>query len=128
MCYDLKFCAEYSNKSWGMQMLTELLTQRGIDIVLEDIRVSHLLYERAICMQERIDYLTARNILTKEEKEIILPAIKEAVSITSIIRNVVIKQRFAKNSKYVDRIKEKLEELYRIEKDYIPKLIKMLEK
>lgn len=125
--YDLKFCAEYSNKTWGMQMLIELLTQRGIDIVLEDIRVSHLLYERATCMYERINYLAARNLLTEEEEQIILPAIKEALSITSIIRNLVIKQRFAKNSKYAESIREKLEDLYRIEKDYIPKLIKMLE-
>lgn len=127
MSMGLEHCALYGSKQWGIQMLRKLMTPKGLEVMLNDIRVSHLLYERATCMKERIEYLTARKIITEEEKKQVDPEINEAIRITSVIRNLVLKQRFVENMAYASRVKERLEELYRLEKNYLPKLIHILE-
>ena len=124
----MRHCAIYYNKHWGIEMLLQLMTEKGLDIMLNDIRVSHLLYERAGCMQERIAYLVARKILTEEEAKQLEPDIGKAYQVASKIRNIVLKQRFAQDNAYKARVKEKLEELYALETSYLPEFIGILER
>lgn len=83
----------YQQPTWiyGVKIYDEWLQGDGIVRVLEDTRVSHLLYEHKVLMKERFAYLFYKKNIHNEESEHILTELKEVEEIALSIRNRVIK-------------------------------------
>lgn len=130
MSMGMHHCIMDGQRTWGIELLKELNTESGLKCILSDIRVSHLLYERSHCMKERLEYMFARNIITLEELNSILPYVDKTIDITSIIRNLVLIKRYRKEStnlnKYIEKIKCHLCMLYDYEKKYVQIFINVL--
>lgn len=72
----------------------ELLSEKGINVIKRDIRISHLLYERAVCNKERIEYLVEKGLLQKDNVEFLCDIINDECIQTLALRNYILKKRF----------------------------------
>lgn len=111
----------------GIAVYDELSTENGIRILLQDIRVSNLLYERSLCMNDRIEYLYYRGILQDYEYRRIYESTNKVYIKSVSLRNIILKNRIKEIDKIYNKIRKHIMEMKEIEKYYLPILIDMLE-
>lgn len=114
------------NTSYGIDLLNNFLSDKGIDTILFDIRISHLLLEKASCMKDRIEYFKFRNILTQEQYLSLIDHVNSNLNNTIILRNIVLKYKLKKDIQCYNIIKELLIKIKETECIYIPLLINYL--
>ncbi|MBP5223468.1 MAG: hypothetical protein J6Z35_09965 [Lachnospiraceae bacterium] len=115
---------------WGIAALEYLATEEGSEALIKDIRISHLLYERSVCMMNRIEYLTERKILSKEEKDALCPMVERANKLTYMIRTfaLIAEEKRKKNAEYkmAANVKKAVKDLIQIEREYMTLFHKIL--
>jgi len=80
---------------YGLNGIEYLLSDPGIDMILADIRISHLLYERSVCNNDRIEYLYNKKILSEKEFNSLKEISTKICDCTKRIRNLVVKQKIS---------------------------------
>lgn len=115
-----------SNHTFGIELLRGFCTETGLVRLTFDRRVSHLLYERSLLMQERLQYLFYRKYLSCEQYDETAQIAKESVRLAFVIRNLVLKFQIDNKRKF-DRIKNLLEQFIENEILLCDKMICFLE-
>lgn len=77
---------------FGMECYKELLSNEGMHIVLSDIRVSHLLYERGVCNKNRMEYLYYKKIISRDLFCEIRRKMDDYCKTALLLRNAVLKR------------------------------------
>lgn len=115
---------------WGVSGLEFMLTKEGEQYLVQDIRISYLLRERADCMIQRLSYLQAKGILSEEEKEAISIDAEKAKKHIEVICSLVLirKNKHKKGIEYdvTDRVMKQFEQYIQCEKEYISTFIRIL--
>lgn len=114
------------NTSFGIKLLDDFLSDKGIDTILFDVRVSHLLFERARCMKDRVEYFKIRNLLDQEQYLSLIDSVNLNLNNTMILRNLVLKYKLKNNLPCKNTIKKILNNIKETECKYIPLLINYL--
>jgi len=111
---------------YGIHILEMLYKEeKEKELLISDIRVSHLIYEHCMMMSERIRFLVSRGYIAKEEDQTYcLNQCKEIVKTAQVIRNLVIKYSFSGGER--NSIFDMMKELYMHEKTFYSQLIHIL--
>lgn len=126
---NISFYEPYFNDDYifGINGITSLLSNKGQEILLTDIRVSHLLYERSICNHDRVEYLYNKNILNDIDYNKIQEITHKACKLTLIIRNLIIKKKYGGKTNQ-DTIINYYKEYVAIERELTDNIIQAIEK
>lgn len=119
---------------YGIKVYDVLInTERGKYLLLQDKRISYVLYEHNKIMKDRIDYLISKKIISDDytTKKLIL-LINEIVNKSETLKNSILKKNMVENIS--DNHKNRLEntiisitkELYKIETQFYEELIILL--
>lgn len=115
---------------WGIAALEFMLTESGKEYLIQDIRISYLLQERAECMLQRLDYLYAKGILSEDEKMVIRSTAEKAKDHIGVICSLVLirKEKYKKGIEYdvTERVMKQFELYIQFEKEYISTFIQIL--
>lgn len=97
------------NLTYGVNIYDELITDDGLEAVLYDRRITHLIYEHKECMKTRMKYMIAKGILKTEECDSLLEQIELLIKETKNLRNISLRYTMGEFSKekYED-IKERI--------------------
>lgn len=115
---------------WGIAALEFMLTESGKKYLIQDIRISYLLHERAECMLQRLDYLYAKGILSEDEKTVISSKAEKAKNHIGVICSLVLirKRKYKKGMEYdvTERVMKQFKQYIQCEKEYINTFIQIL--
>jgi len=114
------------NVQHGIKILDSYLTDKGIIMVMEDFRISYLLYERTKCMQERIEYFYEKGIFDAKQYNMLIEKVDKACEITKSIKNLVVLNLVKKREKCKEKIVYNIQKLKILEEDYIAQIIRYL--
>lgn len=111
---------------FGLNCMRKLCTSEGLERVLYDMRISHLLYEHAMCNKERVQYLTAKGIICEEDCSEMINMLDIEMKNFSIIRNVAIKVMVGGKGQISD-VDELMQESFDWEQKFTERIIATLE-
>lgn len=77
----------------GLNCYRKLLSSNVFSVVVNDIRISHVLTERSICNKDRIEYLIDRGILHAKECKILIEDLDKQCKDTSLLEFLILKRR-----------------------------------
>lgn len=118
----------YDNSyNFGINGINSLFSNRGQKVLLSDIRVSHLLYERSRCNYDRVEYLYYKNILDEIDYKRVRELSQKTCNLTLCIRNLIIKKILGGKANQ-DTIMNYLKEYISIEKKLTDDIIYAIEK
>lgn len=125
---NLRFAGMLTNTEgvYGIKIFEQLQnTERGNRLLLEDKRVSFILYEHCKLMLDRLSFLDNRGYIGIYCKRELYDKCKLMVKNAEILKNLVIKNSL--QPKYKDNIFSYLSKLEAIEIDFLGCLLKQLE-
>lgn len=85
----------YENYCVGIEALNILFSDNGMQRLLSDIRISHLLLERSICNKDRIEYLCYKHIIDEVSYIEISAIISEQCEMALTLRNSILKNKMS---------------------------------
>ena len=97
----------------------------GAERTKSDVRIVYLLYERANCNKDRIEYLYEIGALSSEKYKDLIRLIDYQIEELGMIKNLIIKQRMQGNKKTA-RIMDYLEKAFSYEKEFVNTMIDSL--
>lgn len=107
---------------YGMNIFNELLnTKRGNELIVNDRRLSFVLYEHCFNMMDRLSFIDRLDYLNKDNKEELFDLGGRMLKTAVILKNRVIKNIYTQNLE--DKILAQLSSLYEIEKKFYTELI-----
>lgn len=110
------YIAETVDGAFGIRIYDSMLeNSEGRNALLNDVRVSYLLYEHKKCMQMRFEYLYEWGLIPKYEYSTIESDMKTIVGHAERIMLLVIKNQCAPSSKCRERIDAHLMQLKEME-------------
>lgn len=118
---------EFINSVKGINCLETLKSEQYIRYLVKDIRISHVLYERAMINENRIEYLFARQLIDEHAYNKLKTLATIITKKTHLIRNLTLRIRM---SKQIDtkKIQPHMNELFVLDKDFSLQLIDALNK
>lgn len=116
----------YENNSYGINVYNEFIEDKGLDIIINDPRVSYVLLEHKLCMRERIYFLLKRGYISEEGYNTIISGINELCNKTRLLLHLIIKNKHKPNCKIYEKVKLSLMEIKNIELNSYPVLLKLL--
>lgn len=116
-----------SNYSWGIDGLKSFLSDVGQEILLSDIRISHLLYEHSKCNTDRIEYLHCRHLLSETDYRQLIALAQESCDRILIIRNLILKIKCGGNADR-DKIINYFKDFISLEMKLTDEMIQVLKK
>lgn len=124
----LKFAGILGNRlgCYGIQIFDKLrFTKTGTQLLIDDRRISFVLYEHCRLMEERTLYMNSQGYLKCNLTENLLLKCGQMVRDSEILKNLVIKNKLVHNN-MKKRIMDSLEKLYYSEKDFYELLLEAL--
>ncbi len=118
--FDMKLNKPYI--SFGLNAFRALAKDEGIRDLISDLRISHMLLERATCSKDRIEYLYSRQMITGSVFRELLDMSTNILDITTKIRNSIIKYKVSGRIN-LDTVKEKMLFLINLETEVAKKII-----
>lgn len=120
---NISFYEPYSeNYCFGLKSLDILSSEKGIVYLLNDIRISHLLYERSMCNKNRVEYFLYKKIINLAAYNEIYAVINEQCKVALKLRNSILKNMMSgRPSKTI--IKEYLNQFIDLEYAYVEYII-----
>lgn len=111
--------------SYGIQIFDKLrFTESGKKLLINDRRISFVLYEHCRLMKDRILYMDRNGFLNGNLMDDLLLKCEQMVHDSEILKNSVIKNRLVHT--FEKKIMDLLEKLYYSEKDFYELLLKIL--
>ena len=99
------------NYVYGIQIYDYL--RQNVDIVIDDIRISHLLVEHKQCMMERIEYMTLKEMIDEKDAAQLNVMLEDMLKTAKVLRNKILRNKVLPNeligtsvAKYLLNIKE----------------------
>lgn len=83
----------------GIGIYEELRTQKGINVLISDRRLSYLLYEHKVIMEKRIDYMWHEKLLDKEMYKRLKDVAAKAKATSFNLIHLMQKYRFRPNKR-----------------------------
>lgn len=120
--YEPLYTSQYHFGISGLQYLIEHDTD---SILIKDVRIGYMIYEHSICTRDRIEYFFYKNILSGDEYVQLYNMALEECELTSITKNLIIKQHLQKNYDTI-KVRAKIIEILEMEKNLINQMIEIL--
>ena len=115
----------YDDTMLGINAYKLFCSNEFSNLITDDLRVPHLLYERTICNIDRIKYLYDSGVFTELEYEELLAILKVEERALLLARNIVLRNRI-KGEKTLDRLQEYMNEALCKDIDFTKNIIKYL--
>lgn len=112
---------------WGRAVVGHLSSREGMHALLNDFRVSHLLFEKSSLMKKRMEYLKHKGVLGEEQFAAVEPELDELLKLSVDIKQLVLMNYIKNSARYVDKIRLDLKSYQELEGNCLPKLISLLE-
>lgn len=109
---DLTYLMEPRKRVYGIKCYEALLSEKGVERILSDRRILHLLYEHKALMKDRLQYLGYHGEIEPKKLEKYLFEYSELTGIAMNIRNLAIKYKMNRDENIIKRIKKGLIEMY----------------
>lgn len=107
---------------YGLKVFNELIgTEEGNQLLIEDVRLSYVLYEHCKIMSNRLQFLYEKGYLSTETRESMTGRCQEMLDSSKRLNKVVIKNTIVKNLD--DRIISSAKTLYQHEKLFYTELL-----
>lgn len=119
----MQHMAPIVDRSYGMEIYDELVSDRGIEVLISDRRVAHVLWEHKLCMAERIAYLTVIGVLEPRDGMELEHTMKELADKVFDLKNILLKYQRRPEKTDADLIKQYLEVIKSGEKKCLEKLL-----
>lgn len=113
-------------KIYGINSLKNFLKNDNVSVLSSDIRISHLLLEKANIMKYRMEYFFYRNLINCGNFKYINSLVSQEVEYCKKLRNLVIKNKIQQKQYYLETMKNYLQEIVDIQTKYLNKLIQIL--
>ena len=110
-------------KSFGLDIYEKLRTEKGMEVLFDDVRIIHFLVEHKQCMRERIEYLLYSGFLSGD---FWLKDAEKVLSLANNLKMIVLMGKAKENMKYRFRAKDILFEIEQFEKEYYSKIVEAL--
>lgn len=120
--YESLYTSQYHFGMSGLQYLIEHDTD---SILIKDVRIGYMIYEHSICTRDRIEYFFYKNILSGDEYVQLYNMALEECELTSITKNLIIKQHLQKNYDTI-KVRAKIIEILEMEKNLINQMLEIL--
>lgn len=96
---------------YGMKIFDKLrFTERGKYLLINDRRVSYILYEHCVIMKDRLTYMVKNGHICVVAKNDLISLCNDMLNASGILKNLVIKHHFLENKE--NNILECLDSLY----------------
>lgn len=112
-----------SKRTYGIKIYDELTTDQGIEVLISDRRIAHVLWEHKLCMAERINYITAKGFLTPETGCDLNQKMKELANQIFDLKNILLKYQKRPEKTNYELIKNYLKKIQLEEKQCLEHLI-----
>ena len=109
-------CFYYQNieardqRSYGLSIYNELKTEQGIQVLISDRRVAHVLWEHKYMMCERILYLMSEQYLPKDS-ETLYNQMVEVKQLVFDLKNILLKYQMRPDRINVELIQNRMDEI-----------------
>lgn len=113
-------------RTYGIKIYDDLASEQGIEVLISDRRVAHVLWEHKVCMVERIGYLTVLGILEPAIGEDIQSQMKTIQERVYDMKNILLKYQRCSDKKNLDLIKEYLQTIKDMEIKCLNRLLEFL--
>lgn len=121
--FDFGHLIEPRKRVFGMACYDELLSDKGMQLLLSDRRVLHLLYEHKALMRERLKYLGFYGAIPKKRLALCVENYSEVVNLAFNIQNLALKYEINGDEKIPMKIAEKLKRMRDVEKEVLSAII-----
>lgn len=110
---------------YGLRIFHELIdTERGSELLINDKRITYLLFEHCKIMEERLLFLFGNNYLDINSREYLTGLCRKMVLESERLKNLFLKNRLTKREEA--NMLNKAEALYAIEKEFYSSLYEAL--
>jgi hypothetical protein len=116
------------NMAIGINIYDMLTTQKGVELLKNDQRISYVLMEHKKCMVERIKFLYTRGYLNKSEYDKILEMTSNVYRTSRTFMNILLKNVIKSDDAIESKILPILAEMKEAEKEAYTYLLMSLEK
>ena len=106
---------EFLGSEKGIKCLEALKSENYIKYLMKDIRISHVLYERAMINEKRIEYLFARKDIDENAYNKLKVMATDETKKTHILRNSILRMKMSKTFD-VAKIQQYMNDLFMIDK------------
>ena len=122
---DFGHIIEARNRVFGFACYAELMSEKGLNLILKDRRVLHLLYEHKFVMEQRLEYLAYfENHNAKIRK--CFEDYNDIVGSALNIRNLALKYQINGDEKIRNKIFNSLKEMMDKEKKILSEVVGLL--
>ena len=114
-------------RKYGIDIYDELMKQKGIQNILYDRRMTHIIYEHKECMKERIEFRRKRAIFSATQVDLLLEKLEPIIIDAKKLRNVSLKYAMVEwTQERFEDIKRRLENLKKKDADFMKTLYQLL--
>lgn len=125
--FNLGHLIEPRTRVYGIAYYNELLTEKGMQMLLSDRRAVHLLYEHKALMKERLKYIIYHEAENNDELNRYPEAYSEVVRMAFNIRSLAVKYEISPDENIAGKIKELLRKMCTLEKRVLSEFLSRIE-
>lgn len=111
------------NRKHGINIYGELKSDKGLEVLIADRRVSYVLWEHKYHMKGRIKYLANQGVYQEEQRDELLQEIEPIIDICFNLRNIVHKYQIRPEKTDRKLLVTWLEEVERRERGLLEKML-----
>lgn len=117
----------HDSRKYGINIYDELVKEQGLRSLLYDRRVTHLIYEHKVCMNERLKYLKKKKITTDIQTQDLMEQLAVLIDTSQKLRNVSLKYSMgAQTQKKYGDLKQRLLNIKKLDMEFMKKLYQTL--
>lgn len=106
----------------GINSFKKMTTDEEVETVARDVRISHTLYEFAICSTKRVEYYFYKKLISFDYYNILNSLSSQLENACLNLRNSILRMRLRKNYNY-EKIKQYMVQIYEIEKSFAETMV-----
>ncbi len=110
-------------RSYGMKIYEDLMSDRGIEVLISDRRVAHVLWEHKKCMVERIEYLVEIGILEENTGQDLAGEMQCICELVYDMKQILLKYQMRPDKKDDEKIRKYLQQICGRERECLERLI-----
>lgn len=117
----------HDSRKYGINIYDELTKEQGLRSLLYDRRVTHLIYEHKVCMNERLKYLKEKKITTDIQVQVLMEQLAVLINASKKLRNVSLKYSMGERTqKKYDDLKQRLIDLKKWDMEFMKNFYQVL--
>lgn len=117
----------HDSRKYGINIYDELMKERGLRMLVYDRRVTHLIYEHKVCMNERLKYFKEKKIITDIQAGELMEQLAVLILASKKLRNISLKYSMGEQTqKRFDDLKQRLIYLKKEDVEFMKNLYQVL--